>query len=187
MKTTYIDRGNTNQKVYEMAYQVLQTENEKKPVQNRKTEKQMKRQVRHVSEVLEGKKLSLLGHIIRRDFSHPTYQVTFDTPADAKKATPLLYKKPSSKRRQGRPRLNWTNENLKRAWEHIKTQDYDDLPLHIVTKPYDNGNRDMNKTIVRYAWNHKSPFEGMKAKKLIFTTTGDSERNGRLNPFGQIP
>ena len=138
-----------------------------------------------MSEIMEEKKLSLLGHIIRRDFEHLTYQVSFATPADATRATPLLIKKPRSKRRQGRQRLNWTLENMKNAWQTINDSEFDDIPLNLVGKPYDKDNAAMNKIIVEHARLRRAPFEGMKAKNLIHATA--RERQGRLNPLGQIP
>ena len=87
-----------------------------------------------MSEIMEEKKLSLLGHIIRRDFEHLTYQVSFATPADATRATPLLIKKPRSKRRQGRQRLNWTLENMKNAWQTINDSEFDDISFRLVMR-----------------------------------------------------
>ena len=140
--------------------------------------------------------MSLLGHIIRQKFSHPTCQATFATPADAKIATPLIIKKPESKRRKGRPRLNWAFENMKRAWHRINDSEADDLPLHIVGQPYDNNNKDMNNVILQHALERKPPLEGMKAKKLACLTKPVSNamarpargaHDHRLNPCGQSP
>lgn len=165
MKTTFVDRANTNQKVYETAYQVLQTENEKRPDSKRKKEKHMKKQVRPVSEMVEEKKMSLLGHIIRQKFDHPTYQVTFATPADTTATTPLVIKTSRGIRRRGRPRLNWVFENMQKAWQRINNNEEDDLPLNVAGKPYDNQNADMNKIIYQRAKKRVTPFEGMKQKQ----------------------
>ena len=196
MKTTFVDRANTNQKVYENAYQVLQTENAKKTRKTRKTEEHLRRQVRPVSDILAERKMSQLGHILRQKFSHPTCQVTFATSADAKTVTPLIIKRHGSKRRTGRPRLNWAFENMKRAWLRINDNEADDLPLHIVGKPYDNYNKDMNKVILQHALERKPPLEGMKSKTLAYRIKPASNSTARefrgvhdhrLNPFGQIP
>jgi hypothetical protein len=127
----------------------------------------MNKQIRPVSEMLADKKLSLLGHVIRREFDHPTYQVTFDTPSTTNIATPLLIKGPQSKRRQGRPRLNWANENMRRAWEIIRTEQEDNLPLQLIGKPYDNESRGMNQIIGKMAKEYQHPFQGMQEKQLV--------------------
>ena len=51
LKTTYKDRTTTNQKIFETAYNVLQTDNEKKPVNKNSTNTPMKRQIRPVSDI----------------------------------------------------------------------------------------------------------------------------------------
>ena len=54
---------------------------------------------------------------------------------------------------------------MKRAWHQINDNDADSLPLLIVGKPYDNENKAMNETILQYAQDRKSPFQGLKAKQ----------------------
>jgi hypothetical protein len=171
MKTTFVDRANTNEAVYRKAFQVLQTENEKKPPRLQKAKEHMTKQVRPISEGLEAKKLSLLGHVIRREFHHPTFQVTFATPAGTEIATPLLVKRSPTKRRKGRPRLNWAEENMSRAWQAINALEEDELPLQAMGRPYDNDDKLMNQIIVRQAKAYKPPFEGLKAKEYADFTT----------------
>ena len=157
----------------------------------------MKRQIRPISEMLEDKKLSLLGHVIRREFHHPTYQVTFDTPTTSNIAVPLMIKGPQTTRRNGRPRLNWAEENMSRAWKAINASQEDDLPLQVVGKPYDNGNKLMNEIIVKEAKAYQPPFQGVQEKRLENLTETVSrpsaclrpigvDRHRRLNPFGQL-
>ena len=92
MKTTFIDRANTNERVYQKAQEVLNAKNQAKPVHNQAPETWLARQVRPITEVLNEKKQNLLGHVIRRDFLHPLQQGTFDTTADTKYGRPLTKK-----------------------------------------------------------------------------------------------
>ena len=107
------------------------------------------------------KKLNLLGHVIRRDFSHPIQQVTFDTAADTRYGRPLAIKEQWGKRRQGRPRLHWAHENMRKTWDIIRAQESavpDDLKAH----PYDNKHAEMNKIIAERARTYEAPFQGSK-------------------------
>ena len=68
-----------------------------------------------LTEVLETKRLKLLGHILRRPRAHPQQQVTF--------ASSLALPKAPLNRRVGRPRKNWTIENMRKAWETLQNVD----------------------------------------------------------------
>ncbi len=111
--------------------------------------------------MLNEKKQNLLGHVIRRDFLHPLQQVTFDTAADTKYGRPLAIKEQWGKRRQGRPRLHWTHENMRKAWEHIRTKE-DVVPDNLKVQPYDNRNAEMNRIIADRTKTYKTPFQGSK-------------------------
>ena len=175
MKTTFIDRANTNQKVYQCAQNLLNTKNLTKKAHNQKPESWLARQVRPLTMVLEEKKLNMLGHVIRRDFSHPLQQVTFDTAANTRYGRPLAIKEQWGKRRQGRPRLHWTHENMRKAWDHIRTQE-NVVPDNLKTQPYDNKDPEKNKIIAERARLYKTPFQGSEnIKRFMEEALQDNE------------
>ena len=85
LHTTYIQRHNTNEYVYRRANETL-----KAPTTG------FDRKIKPLTEILEEKKLKLLGHILRRDRNHPLHQTIFST-------TPALPRE-TEMRRVGRPR-----------------------------------------------------------------------------------
>ena len=101
LHTTYVDRNNSNEFVYHRANEVVGAPSQG-PL----------RKIRPLTEILETKRLKLLGHVLRRPRSHPQHQVTF--------ASYLALPKTTSNRRVGRPRKNWTIENMKLAWNILK-------------------------------------------------------------------
>ena len=98
METTYINRANTNEEVYRRANAEARTAREN--------------HIRPLSQVLQEKRIKLLGHIIRRPREHPQHQTTFYTRS--------LIPRTVDKRRVGRPRLSWTHETMKVAWNLSK-------------------------------------------------------------------
>ena len=66
-----------------------------------------------ISCLLQKRRISLLGHILRQDKTHPMRNVSFqnDTPIPVD----VLY------RRQGRPRIKWMDYTLKITWDEINT------------------------------------------------------------------
>ena len=108
LHTTYIDRNNANEFIYQKANEVVGA-----PSQG------PRRKIRPLTEMLETKHFKLLGHALRRPRSHPQHQVTF--------ASYLALPKTPSNRRVGRPRKNWTIETMKLAWNILKASD-DGLP-----------------------------------------------------------
>ena len=98
METTYINRANTNEEVYRRANAEARTAGEN--------------HIRPLSQVLQEKRIKLLGHIIRRPREHPQRQTTF--------CTRSLIPRTVDKRRVGRPRLSWTHETMKVAWNLSK-------------------------------------------------------------------
>ena len=101
--TTYIDRENTNEEIYRLANLAISEETVSKP------------KIIPLSKVLEEKKLRLLGHVLRRDWRHPQFQVTFTTYKARIRTT--------THRRRGRPRINWTRCNLQKAWTIMRQCD----------------------------------------------------------------
>ena len=92
----------TNEFVYQQANDALEAPSEG-PL--RKTEP--------LTEILEEKRLKLLGHVLRRQRSHPQHQVTFH-PVLARPKAPTL-------RRAGRPRKFWTTENVRKSLGNFST------------------------------------------------------------------
>ena len=107
MDTTYINRANTNQKVFEKA--IAET-NRHRPPDNL-------RNVQSFTEYVDQQAIRLLGHIIRAPNGDHMRQVCLR----ANTAFPRL----PNKRRVGRPRLHWTIETMKRCWERIEPELYD--------------------------------------------------------------
>jgi len=170
MKTTFVDRANTNERVYMGAQNVLRTKNSQKAPSQQKANIWLDRQVRPITEVLKEKKHNLLGHVIRREQSHPLQLVTFDTGRNPSNGVALRVKATRGPRRKGRPRLSWTHENMASAWAHICTRQ-DAVPANLRNTPYDNNNGAMNDIIANRAMNYETPFQGAKAWcKLALST-----------------
>jgi hypothetical protein len=107
LKTTFIERGNTNENIFIWANQAINS-----PIDF------ANRTIKPLSEVLENRRLKLLGHIIRRDRSHPLHQVTF--------LNNNLLPRTTENRRQGRPRLSWIRNNMEKAWRQIVEEEMRD-------------------------------------------------------------
>ena len=165
MKTTFVDRTNTNEVVHKKAQDVLRTKNQAKPREKQKPEEWLTRQVRPVTQVLEEKKLHLLGHIIRRPFTHPLQAVTFDSGSTSPYGRPLIIKTCQGKRRQGRPRLHWTEENMAKAWKYINEDPNAGVPENLAAMEYDNGKQEMNVIIAKRAQQYLPPLQGARKKK----------------------
>ena len=104
LRTTFMQRQNTNQYVYLRANEVL----------NAPTEGDG-RKIRPLTEVLEQRRLKLLGHVLRRERQHPMHQLAFKTQS----AIP----REMEHRRVGRPRQFGTTTNIEKAWNVIKVYD----------------------------------------------------------------
>ena len=98
-------------------------------------------------EILETKRLKLLGHVLRRPRSHPQHQVTFVS------YLALPMPKTPSNRRVGRPRKNWTIENMKLAWNILKAND-DGLP----NLNFDHRTLVIREALIDAARAYKPPF-----------------------------
>ena len=96
MRATYIDRTNTNKKVFENANSAINVSSH------------TVKQIKTFSGYLHQKQESLLKHIVRLDSSDPLRQATLehDTP---------LPKQPLQ-RRVGRPREHWADNVYKKMW-----------------------------------------------------------------------
>ena len=96
MKTTFITRANTNDRVFERANAIANPKS--KPNKN----------IRTFSHYVQGRQEPLLKHIVRSSNEDPLRQCTLEY------NRPIPFQVP--KRRVGRPRLNWTNEAYKRIY-----------------------------------------------------------------------
>ena len=98
-----------------------------------------KNQIRPLSQVLQEKRIKLLGHIIRRPREHPQHQTTFYTRS--------LIPGTVDKRRVVRPRLSWTHETMKVAWNLSKGC------------PFNFENREMRLSLRKMVQNRIPPFD----------------------------
>ena len=96
MDTTYINRANTNKKVFKCANEIKNPK--KTPGKDIKT----------FREYVENKQEALLKHLVRADGSDPLKQATFEPES----ILPIIY----TKRRVGRPRKQWTMETYRRIY-----------------------------------------------------------------------
>ena len=82
------------------------------------------RHIRLVSEVIQSKKIKLLGHIMRCDHEDPLYQSTFKD-----EGTFNIYEK----QRVGRPRGHWAEDTMNKAQQMLAGTNFDrDDPDHYV-------------------------------------------------------
>ena len=131
----YVNRTNTNAYVYKSANEVLNA-----PADG------PHRKIKPLTEVLDLKRLKLLGHILRHNRTHQQHQVTF-TSYSANPRVPVL-------RRVGRPRKNWTIENLRKAWELIQNSD---RTLHDFA--FDITNRQLWDILIAKGRAYEHPFD----------------------------
>ena len=100
LKTTFVDRRNTNERVFELANKAINTGAKKKT------------QIKSFSEYLQEKTTSLFGHVLRAKDEDPIREICFlhDT------ATPNTTKE----KRRGRPKLNWVITQMHQVWPKVK-------------------------------------------------------------------
>ena len=98
LNTTYIDRENTNEKVFEKANDDIRNEGKRK-------------KVIPFTEAYKKFKLKRAGKIIRNTES-PLYKISFQGDK--------LGKWIHAGRRVGRPRANWTEQTVTEIWDHIR-------------------------------------------------------------------
>ena len=104
LRTTFIQRQNTNQYVYRRANEVL----------NAPTEGDGQK-IKPLTEVLEQQRLKLLGHVLRRERQHPMHLSAFKMQSAVPRET--------EHRRVGRLRQLLTTTNMEKAWNVIKVYD----------------------------------------------------------------
>jgi hypothetical protein len=121
LHTTFVQRNNSNEYVYRRANETLNAPSEGPG-----------RQIKPLTEILEDRKLKLLGHVLRRDRQHPLHQAAFSTRSALPRET--------EHRRRGRPQQFWTSNNMSKAWEVIKTHDATQPQI-----PFDKNNRLMRE------------------------------------------
>ena len=108
LHTTHVNRTNTNENIFQKANDIVRANY----LAGRGPEPNV---IRPLSEVLQDKRMRLLGHVLRRPRDHPMHQTTFATAS----ALPINI----HKRRVGRPRTNWTRNTLSNAYETFLKQD----------------------------------------------------------------
>ena len=134
LHTTFVQRNNSNEYVYRRANETLIAPSEGPG-----------RQIKPLTEILEDRKLKLLGHVLRRDGQHPLHQAAFSTRSALPRET--------EHRRRGRPRQFWTTNNMSKAWEVIKTHDATQPQI-----PFDKNNRLMRERTIEQAQRYQPPF-----------------------------
>jgi hypothetical protein len=97
LKTTYIDRANSNARVFELAEQALQTN------------EGVSRGIQKLSEFYLFSKLKLFAKTVALSSDDPRSAVTF--------SDGTVQKHNYGKRRVGRPRLNWIDETTEQFWK----------------------------------------------------------------------
>jgi len=105
MVTTFVDRNNTNDEVFRRANQQVAPSSPEKTICSIQT-------------ILQDRRISLVGHILRQNNDHPIRTVTFKR--DSAAPMEVLH------RRVGRPRKQWIFESLNIIWFRIRT-DYSDF------------------------------------------------------------
>ena len=103
MDTTYIDRANSNQKVFDTANQKLKEEKGDKA-----------KKIISFIDAYKKQKRKRAARIIRKEQS-AIHKISFNGPKLKKWVHP--------NRRVGRPRLSWTEETVREIWEYIKSID----------------------------------------------------------------
>jgi len=105
LKTTFIDRRNTNERVFELANKAI---NEGTKHNNKK------RKIKSFSKYLEEKTTGLFGHVLRAPDTDPIRDICFLQNS----ATPNI----SGDKRRGRPKLNWVITQMHQVWGKVKTE-----------------------------------------------------------------
>jgi hypothetical protein len=105
LKTTFIDRTNTNVRVFELANKAI---NEGTKHNNKK------RKIKSFSAYLEEETTGLFGHVLRAPDADPIRDICFLQNS----ATPNI----SGDKRRGRPKLNWVITQMHQVWAKVKTE-----------------------------------------------------------------
>ena len=103
MVTTYIDRNNTNEKVFEEANKHWKSTGA--------NGREVSTTILPVSSYVQKRKLTLLGHILRRNGDDPLFKVSFDQ---------NYIPKTAHTRRVGHPKQKWINTQMANAWSIIQ-------------------------------------------------------------------
>ena len=126
MDTTYIERHNTNNKVFEEANNKM------------KEERNTDNKVTSFVDIYKKLKRKRAMRIIRLEGT-PIYKVSF--------AGGKLRKRIHPHRRVGRPRMNWTEETIREIWDHL----IKDNPRFKYTA-FDDNNDEHMEHIKAQAW-----------------------------------
>ena len=133
IKTTFVDRRNTNDFVFKIANNAMK---ERVPG---KRKQRPARPIIPTTQTLRKRAQSYMGHLLREPNDAPTRMVTFKGSSDRINLP--------RKKRVGRPRLHWTHVNLQRCWDSFKL-----LPEQkFFGQSWDPKNRKHRKLIKKYA------------------------------------
>ena len=118
VKTTYINRRNTNNRVYQLAESVLNDEHREEhqeKIRKGKKKPKLKKapRLRDINHDITDLAMGLLGHIVREHYTCPTREVTFRTGI-----RPNIPQKGHN--RKGRPKKSWILTTLERSWKKVK-------------------------------------------------------------------
>ena len=126
MDTTYVNRENTNEKVFEKATQQIRAEGNKR---------------KHVTSFVESYKLQKRKRACKiiRNPNTPIFKVSFKNGK--------LQKRIHHNRRVGRPRMNWTEETIIDIWDTLRKDNdrykytaFDDNNQEMIDKLYEYAN-----------------------------------------------
>ena len=118
MRTTFVNRSNSNKKVSERAIEEMNKNVDPFQWQQKWDKKSKFSKIREkepivpVSYYIKNKAASLLGHIIRTSNEDPIRQTTFFNDS----IKPLFYER----NRRGRKRLAWVEETLNHVWRTLR-------------------------------------------------------------------
>ena len=163
MTTTYVDRNNDNQTVFEKANRAIETEGSNM-------------EIKPYSKVYKERKINLYNGLLNRPQEDPLKQITFSQ--DSLQPVGL------GRKRVGRPRLSWTAETAKDIWEALRN----DLPHNLKRAEPDLKKKSHQNLITQQARSSRNNND--KPTKEKNTTTPVSVyhhnviRRGRLIPFG---
>ena len=148
LNTTFVDRNNDNQTVYDkasLAYHGTNNIINKPPIG-----------IVPATVTLEEKKMRLLGHVLRRDRFHPMHQSIFSTQS--------AHLHNINSRRVGRPRENWAINNMQQAWYLLQRVEHRNTDH--CTIPLDINNREQREKIISSAESRSYPFFSKQKESL---------------------
>lgn len=127
LKTTFVERSNTNEEVFRQANEHIQNETREGKIP--------KKVIPFVKSYLNSR-MKRLARLNKLEHDHPVRHITFG-PNRENKTVP--WDPPN--RRVGRPRFKWVTETIKNIWENVRH-----LHTHI-PQTFDNNNTEQHEAI----------------------------------------